>query len=1217
MQNNHLIIDAQLFNIKNMLTIKDILKLNLQEDIKNVIDLEDQSEIEIQSELESYIITDGLGEHLSNFVKQYTSNIKETGVWLSGFYGSGKSYFGKILGYLIENPVINGTPARDRFMPRLAGVKNESFIKNDVLKLNSINSEVIFLDIAKQNTDNGLAFTLFSNFLKKLGLRDDVYGYMEYDFLLEGKLSLVQEKAMELFGQDWNELKRSNKEIAKAMRRIHIAMDYSQAEYEDTKQVYTDSITNFDSDKFKTELEKYIKKNPHTNLVFIFDETSEAISQGKFKIVDLQALSESLSSISQKVWTIAIAQEKLESVIINANINKSQLTKVTDRFKTKMHLESTEVDVIMKNRLLLKKDEAYQKLVEFFKKNEGLISDATNLKSTFPTKTTSSDEFATYYPFHRYQFDLLQKFLFSSNALVTTQVGARGMIITTFDVLKKTLADLELYKFTTAHDLCTQAQTAPPADLDNKYKNATRILDNNNIEINGEKLLKTIHFINEAELIASPTIENITKLYNPDIEKYYEVKPLIEKALSLLVDAKILLVSNNNYKITSNLEGKLLEEMKDFDVELFIKKRELVNYLKKSNMFRPIATINESTVAYNFNVLTDLEDEIIGSNNKKLKVTAYSLFNINGDRQDFIEAIKLETQYTKDAITLIPDNATFSTIDKLLEEVKRYGFMEEKYSGTDDEKIKPIIRDFSIIKNEKEKDLINLITEAYEKGSLIYMFDENLLNKDNFKSTINEVQKKLIKNIYTQRLTAQLQESIGEKVVKETSAEKLHKYFSGDEFKFFDTNGNFVGDHLKIVEQLKTKINERYIDGRSLEETFALDPWGYSYGTLSTTLAVLFRAGKLVVKTNDTDYFSYTDRAVHEVFTSGSKFKSASFKSISKTLSTQQKSEIINQLIALEFEKHKERKISDTSSDFDVADAISVLAEHFVTIVKALENSVPDFNKLFKNCLEKRNFLQGFVSKTTEANYIDKAEDFLKDTTSYSIAVKTIIKTENFVKKNLDKIKGFSNFTKAVENELQKANRKNQVIENQTKLFEEALSKDVIEKFGEIQNAVQAIKDEYFNLMKASASHMATAYNSLKTAIETAQTDLEKNYPADLNVVNKNKLKSLLDNCNNKTSDDIEIVYKVHCLKTGFSLSDILNYIDLVPTRETDLQMIKGNFLREEPPKPLPGAPKKVQLNITNNVMTAKEYRGILATQLQALAGLDNEEMVEITVTKN
>ena len=85
---------------------KDILKLDLQEDIKNVIDLQDQSEDAIQSEIESYIVTDGLGDHLSKYINIYTSNIKETGVWLSGFYGSGKSYFGKMLGYLIDKTLL-------------------------------------------------------------------------------------------------------------------------------------------------------------------------------------------------------------------------------------------------------------------------------------------------------------------------------------------------------------------------------------------------------------------------------------------------------------------------------------------------------------------------------------------------------------------------------------------------------------------------------------------------------------------------------------------------------------------------------------------------------------------------------------------------------------------------------------------------------------------------------------------------------------------------------------------------------------------------------------------------------------------------------------------------------------------------------------------------------------------------------------------------------
>ena len=393
--------------------INEILTLDLKEDIKNVIDLEDRSEFEIQQEIESYIITEGIGHHLYNFTNQFTSNIKETGVWLSGFYGSGKSYFGKMLGYIIDNPMINGTPARDRFIPRLKGVSDESLIENAIRNLDSINSQVIFLDVAKQNTDRGLAFTLFANLLRNLEFRDDIYGYMEFDLYIDGKYDDFKNIARELEGNEWDDLKKSNRQVAKVMRNVFTSMGYSEADYNDTYNVYSAAINDFSASKFKAELEKYLKLKPDETLVFIFDEASEAISQKKFTLLDLEGISEALSSISNKVWTIAIAQEKLDDVINNANTNRSQLTKVTDRFKTKIHLESTEVDVIIRSRLLQKKETYSNQLTDYYQRNEGLVSDATNLKSSFPTKTTSAEEFAIYYPFHKYQFDILQKFLFS------------------------------------------------------------------------------------------------------------------------------------------------------------------------------------------------------------------------------------------------------------------------------------------------------------------------------------------------------------------------------------------------------------------------------------------------------------------------------------------------------------------------------------------------------------------------------------------------------------------------------------------------------------------------------------------------------------------------------------------------------------------------------------------------------------------------------------
>ena len=149
-------------------------------------------------------------------------------------------------------------------------------------------------------------------------------------------------------------------------------------------------------------------------------------------------------------------------------------------------------------------------LQAYFDTNSGKISEATNLKSSISTKSDNKELFGIYYPFHQYQFKLLQNFLFASNALTASQVAARGMIITTFDVLRNKLGDLEAFQAATAFDICDEAQTAPPAALVNKYDTARQILKDSTVD--GLRLLKAIHFLSASDLV-STTSENITKVY--------------------------------------------------------------------------------------------------------------------------------------------------------------------------------------------------------------------------------------------------------------------------------------------------------------------------------------------------------------------------------------------------------------------------------------------------------------------------------------------------------------------------------------------------------------------------------------------------------------------------------------------------------------------------------------------------------------------------------
>ena len=1199
--------------------IKDLLKLDLDVDIKNVIDLEDQIEEEIRYEIDNYIVTENIGRYLSAFSSKFNSNIKETGVWVSGFYGSGKSYFGKMLGYLLSNQEIMGTRAIERFIPRLAGLKDAALLENELRKFSNGHNRVVTLDIAKQNTDKGLAFTLFRNFLKNIGFLDSVYGYVEYQLFLDGEYSAFKKKVKEITGEEWLSLRLSAMRVPSTIRKVLTAWKYSEVEYDETIKHLNMIIDDFSSAKLKDELERYLKKSPDETIIFIFDEASEAISQHKFNLLDLEGLSESLSGISNKVWTIAIAQEKLDDVINNNNISKSQLTKVTDRFKTKIHIESTEVDVIIRNRLLQKTDEGKKLLESYFDTNAGKIAEITNLKSSFPTKSDNRGLFSIYYPFHKYQFELLQNFLFTSNALTATQVAARGMIITTFDVLRNKLGNLDCFNFATAFDICDEAQTAPTAALVNKYDTARQILKDTDID--GVRLLKAIHFLSESTLV-STTAENITKVYISNVDDYFTVKPNIDEALKKLTATKVLLESNNNFKITSDLETKLLDEMNAFTVEHFIRKRELIARLQKNSMIKSIANLPDNSVTYNFQVISDLGDELFGSSNKELVIEVCSLYNISDNRADFIETIKQQTQNAKSKITLIPDNSDFSEINRLIEEIKRFSFMDDKYGSDSDTTVKQVIREFSIIKDEKEKDLLNLINAAYVNSTAVYLYNAALLNDTNFKSEINGLQKKVLDNVFTKRPSKQLSEGLAGSILKEKQDDKLSRFNDGSDFAFFDANGNFVGNTLQCIEALIGKIKSQYLSGKDLESELKNAPTGYEYGTVATLVAVLFRAGRLTAKFNGSDLFSYRDDAVSTIFSSSKNFQKASFKSISKSLSTAQKNDIVTLLRSLKIEDVTNEKVDWNTNDFQLIEAVRTLAEYYINAVRTMKKTVSDFETLFGTENSLIGNLQEFSGKVNESNFIATADNFLANKDSFEATIKKIEKIEKFIKSNLQKARDIKRFVDDLKIELEKADASSEKFEEVIKVFESLYSKSVVDGYKEILAEGQELKDYYHALMVEANQKMSDAHEALHAAAKATISEINK-YPEELNRGLLTQVQGIIDYASKRINGDVKLDYTIKCANCHFSLSEMNNYIVLFPQKLSELQVAEMSVVKEAPPAPAPmppgspipppepKVPKRLSLKISRQT-TVGDFKKMLQVQLQQVAGMQDSDEIEI-----
>jgi hypothetical protein len=1189
--------------------IKDLLLLNFTEDIKDVINLEEQTEAGIQFEIENYIITDKIADYFDRFIQNYKSNIKETGVWISGFYGSGKSYFGKMLGYLLENKMINGTPFRERFIQRLNGLKNQSLLENTIRSLDAYQTKVVFLDIAKQHTGNSFAWTLFRNFLHRLGFLDDVFGFIEYGIFIKGQYSEFLDNVRKITGNEWQDLRKNPIEVSKTIRKVLVESQFfTSEEYNETKKYYDERIISFDAARLKDELLNYLEKHPEDRIVFIIDEVSEAISQSKINLLDLEGISESLSALTQgKSWTIAIAQEDLEQVINNiTNISHREFSKVSDRFRTKIPLSSDDVETIIKKRLLKKNAEGEEKLEELYNNNSGSIIEFTNLKSQINNKSDNLDKFIIYYPFHSYQFDLLQNFI--QAVYSKTHTTERGMIIATFAVLK-TIKEYKLFKFATAFNMVDGAKQHLDSDLVKKLTQADKVLKENNSLIIGSQLLKVIYFINESVLVKA-TSENITRLYLGNFDGIYELKPKIDGALTNLCDVNLLLNKNNVYAITSDLEQNKIDEMKSIDVELPIKKREFISKLKEQNFLQNISRCFFESNSYNFSINSIQGDELYRSPNKYLKINIASIYTVSDEnRESYLDKIKFETQSNKDTTTLIPSTSKFNKIDQFIKEICRYARMEERYQNDDDEKLRLIIKDFTINKTNRMHELYQLIEQSYKNGTLIYNFEEHLLNENDFDKIFREIEEKIICNTYTERLPLQLTEEIALKILKERSPKSLILCLpDNQEFAFFDSEGNFIGQGLRVVEKINAAMSSIFISGEDLESKFKCPPYGYAYETILVVLAVLIRAGHLAIKNNGREIYDYHDADILHLFSTSREIKKASFKAITSSLAASQKQKLVEHLKELQVTKNLDKYPDYNSNDIELVNIIQNLSEYFLNKIEACKKFVKEFENYFPQIAKKIIILRGYLSRVTGDNYKDQAEKFIQEYPEFKEAIDDIQKVLKFCETDLNNIKIYKIFVVQIVQELEKLGGvyKDNCVFSLSEQFEGKYNQSISDNFTELEMIFQKIKDEYYQLTEKEHQKVTQEHEELKNKAEVIKKEVNL-IPGNLNKTVLDKINEIIYHADRHICNNLKIASETRCESCHYSLNEIISATQTINSKIRELEGAKIQ-IRYPDIKTC----KEIRIKIEKGKFTAPQYKGMLQGKIKEADSLNDNDIVII-----
>lgn len=1208
--------------------IKDILSIHLDNDIKNVIDLNSQSEDEVKEELNGFILTESLSNHLSDFLDKFTSDMKETGVWLSGFYGSGKSYFAKMLGFLIKNPVIQGTAFRNRFDHKLAGLKNEDFLRNQIASLSKSKYQVVLFDSAKVDNNNGIAYMAMSQFLLSLGLMANWIGFMEYHLLLndqyEDFLKLVEQQNN---GKLWRDLRRNMMTSVPVLKKA-MSVIMGEENFADTRKIVEERINSYDADKLKDDLALFLDKKPNEKIVFFIDEVSEAITQKKINLLDLEGLSESLSALGNRVWTVGIAQQAFNDVLNAAGLNLHLLNKVEARFKTRIPIAAEEIDKIIRKRLLDKTDAGKQELEQYYDKNSGMIQAVTNISGLALSATKDGETYADYYPFFQHQFDMLQYFLFGSRDTVTTQIGTRGMLMSVFDVLQKeSMTEEEVFTHVSAVELCNQAMDNIPESLRIRYQQAdNHILADGKFKlVEGKKLLQVIHFL--AKSGARTTVENITSSYARHPEQYYDLLEEVKRAVALLVENNVLLLTADQYRITSQIEQLIIDDMNKYEIPLYRQKAEIVSCMKLLRLVKAAQGFMLDGVKYNFCVETANGENIANQNERYMKVVLYDIFY--EDREKQIAQVKHDTQDEKGVMSLIPANTYAKQIIDLAAELLRIDYIDTKSYSTDEEK--KVQRAITDTRGDKQGLLQDLVRRAYQEGTIVYAYNAYQLTEENCLKELEGVERRMAGNVYTRRLTATLEDTLAKQALTVPDT-KLTKLFGpSEEFKFFDTSGKFIGDNLAVVTEILSRCKS-FKTGVDLERELQAPPTGYSYGVVVTTLAALLRGNKVIVKYGGEDFHSAFDDGVGKVFESVRAFEKASFKAVLQSLSYKDRQEIVD---ILKEDCHYKKVTGEeqpnyNKNDFEIVDCIRTLSKTLSKMVYDKIESDEDMAALFPRSVKARAIFNRFNKTVTDVNYLNMANDFLDMADDYIAAVEQVQKDLHFIDTQFDEIENEKDFIAEVKDELEKTNADMTIFNQKRDLWQQARDNDLVRNAAIMRQTTQDIKDLYFLMMQHAAELLSDTSLELLNRAEALTQKLAA-YPKEWNVTLYNKVEALQRSYKKLTAIHVDLGsgWNVCCRNTNMHLRDMEYQLQQAKAESQNIDLWEMEINTTDPnpapepnpqPDPVPGIPQpqpapqpkvyKMRSKMPHGKVSVAEYRQWLQQQLLLVGKMGKDDEV-------
>lgn len=398
------------------MVIQNMFVEDINRKINGVVKVDEDENKVLEQELNEYVITRELKRHFADFFNTYAEAFDEptadTGVWISGFFGSGKSHFLKMLSYLLENKEVNGIRTVERFRKKFEDDPG-TFMQVD--RATKGETETILFNIDYEgsiNKDKTAVLRVFAKvFYNHLGFFGSnlKVAMLEQYITQQGKMDefcrLIEEKK----GKPWTEVRKAFAFNGKFIKpALAEALDISE---EDANNWFNDkSATELSVSQLVEDINAYVSTKPaNFRLLFMVDEAGQYVGTDTDMLLNLQSLVEKIGSECRgKVWVVCTGQEAIDEII---KVRADEFSRIQARFKTRLSLSSSSVDEVIQKRILKKTPEAERTLDAVYEKESSGMRNLFSFTNAMPDIKGFSGpaQFAEDFPFVPYQFLIMQK----------------------------------------------------------------------------------------------------------------------------------------------------------------------------------------------------------------------------------------------------------------------------------------------------------------------------------------------------------------------------------------------------------------------------------------------------------------------------------------------------------------------------------------------------------------------------------------------------------------------------------------------------------------------------------------------------------------------------------------------------------------------------------------------------------------------------------------